>query len=149
MAFSNPLVKHIKSLPASTTWWIDLELDGVTMGRLMAAAKVPWNIKPLLGMLSDTFPLGGYHRTSYLVLACSLSILLHSWIGLSAVSSLGLVALHDMCEFHHGLLRRLGGCNLCHPGQRSSIGSLWSSSSPSYFWGRGWYYGRVPWKVVW
>eukprot|EP00434_Breviolum_minutum_P035607 symbB.v1.2.031521.t1/scaffold3668.1/size52292/1 len=77
----------------------DLELDGVTMGRLMAAASVPWNIKPLLGMLSDTFPLGGYHRTSYLVLACSLSILLHSWIGLSAVSSLGLVAFMTCVNF--------------------------------------------------
>ena len=77
----------------------DLELDGVTMGRLMAAASVPWNIKPLLGMLSDTFPLGGYHRTSYLVLACSFSILLHSWIGLSAVSSLGLVAFMTCVNF--------------------------------------------------
>ena len=32
--------------------------------RLQTASHLPWNIKPVLGMLSDGFPLFGFHRTS-------------------------------------------------------------------------------------
>ena len=70
----------------------ELKLDGVMIGRLMTAAYLPWNMKPLLGLLSDAVPLCGYHRTSYLVSMLGLSILLYTWVGLSALSALGLAA---------------------------------------------------------
>lgn len=35
----------------------------------MSAANLPWTIKPAIGLLSDTVPLWGYHRKSYLVAA--------------------------------------------------------------------------------
>ena len=34
--------------------------------RFMTAAHVPWNIKPVLGMLSDSVTFCGFHRTSHL-----------------------------------------------------------------------------------
>ncbi|CAK9019953.1 unnamed protein product [Durusdinium trenchii] len=67
-----------------------LKLDGATMGRLQTAAKVPWDIKPVLGMCSDALPLWGFHRTSYLVSACVFSSFLYLWVGFNAVSALGL-----------------------------------------------------------
>ena len=36
---------------------------------------VPWTIKPLWGLISDKFPLLGYHRKSYLFLANALSVI--------------------------------------------------------------------------
>eukprot|EP00913_Durusdinium_trenchii_P029767 g27894.t1 len=61
-----------------------LKLDGATMGRLQTAAKVPWDIKPVLGMCSDALPLWGFHRTSYLVSACVFSSFLYLWVGFNA-----------------------------------------------------------------
>lgn len=78
---------------ASKYYMMDtLKLDGVTIGRLQTASHLPWNIKPVLGMLSDGFPLFGFHRTSYLVIMCSVSVLLHPPIVFTAVSAMGLLA---------------------------------------------------------
>ena len=34
----------------------------------MGIIKLPWIIKPLYGIISDTFPLFGYRRKNYLIL---------------------------------------------------------------------------------
>ena len=38
-----------------------------TVGVMMSIGTFPWVIKPLYGFLSDTVPLFGYRRRSYLV----------------------------------------------------------------------------------
>jgi MFS family permease len=43
--------------------------DAVQIAASLAVLDVPWVIKPLLGMLSDFLPLGGYRRRSYLLLS--------------------------------------------------------------------------------
>lgn len=35
----------------------------------LSAANIPWTIKPLIGFVSDSVPLLGYRRKSYLALA--------------------------------------------------------------------------------
>eukprot|EP00929_Paragymnodinium_shiwhaense_P026680 TRINITY_DN15807_c0_g3_i1.p1 TRINITY_DN15807_c0_g3~~TRINITY_DN15807_c0_g3_i1.p1 ORF type:complete len:610 (+),score=64.81 TRINITY_DN15807_c0_g3_i1:47-1831(+) len=45
-----------------------LKLDGATSARYVAAGHVPWQIKPLFGMLSDVVPFLGLRRTSYFAL---------------------------------------------------------------------------------
>lgn len=77
----------------------ELKLDGVTIGRFMTAAHVPWNIKPVLGMLSDSVTFCGFHRTSYVAAMCCLSITMYSWVGFSAVSALGLLAFLTVNNF--------------------------------------------------
>ncbi|CAE7236257.1 unnamed protein product [Symbiodinium natans] len=69
----------------------ELKLDGATIGRLHTAALMPWNLKTVLGMLSDSVPLFGFHRTSYLVIMCSLCILMYLWIGFFALSTSALL----------------------------------------------------------
>jgi hypothetical protein len=39
------------------------------MASLLTLADFPWFIKPIYGFISDSVPLFGYHRRSYLVLA--------------------------------------------------------------------------------
>lgn len=46
----------------------DLGLDPATVGLLTGLGMAPWVIKPVYGFLSDSVPLFGYKRRSYLVL---------------------------------------------------------------------------------
>jgi Na+/melibiose symporter-like transporter len=53
----------------------ELGLGPAQVAALMGIAAIPWVVKPLFGFISDSLPLFGYHRRSYLVL----SGLLGSW----------------------------------------------------------------------
>lgn len=46
------------------TYWLQVAV-------LTGVATIPWMIKPLYGFISDSIPLFGYRRRSYLV-ACGL-----------------------------------------------------------------------------
>lgn len=59
----------------------DLNLNPAEVEALLGLLFVPWMIKPLYGFLSDRFPLGGYHRRSYLLLVSLVSAI--SWVSLS------------------------------------------------------------------
>lgn len=50
----------------------ELHLDPASVGILMGVGKMPWVIKPLYGFMSDSIPLWGYRRRSYLVLCGAL-----------------------------------------------------------------------------
>jgi folate/biopterin transporter len=45
-----------------------LKLQPAASQTVMTTASFPWNVKPLYGVLSDSLPLCGYHRKSYLIL---------------------------------------------------------------------------------
>lgn len=55
----------------------DLHLDPAETAVISGASALPWLIKPLYGFISDSFPLFGYRRRSYLVLSGLLGAL--SW----------------------------------------------------------------------
>jgi folate/biopterin transporter len=46
----------------------DLKLEPATVGLLTSLGMAPWVVKPIYGFLSDSVPLWGYRRRSYLVL---------------------------------------------------------------------------------
>lgn len=47
----------------------DLGLTPAEVAALTGLAAFPWVVKPLFGFLSDGFPIFGYRRRSYLILA--------------------------------------------------------------------------------
>ncbi|XP_020579692.1 folate-biopterin transporter 1, chloroplastic isoform X2 [Phalaenopsis equestris] len=47
----------------------DLHLDPAETAVISGFASLPWLVKPLYGFISDSFPLFGYHRRSYLILS--------------------------------------------------------------------------------
>lgn len=55
----------------------DLHLDPAETGVISGFSSLPWLVKPLYGFISDSFPLFGYRRRSYLVLSGLLGAL--SW----------------------------------------------------------------------
>jgi len=68
-----------------------LKLDGAKSARFVAAAAVPWSIKPVFGMLSDAVPVFGYHRTSYVVLAGICGVI--AWTGLGSLPLAGIATV--------------------------------------------------------
>lgn len=56
-------------------------LDFTQQGLIAAAAVIPWSIKPLYGILSDTLPIGGYRRRPYLHIGPLLAVLGFALIG--------------------------------------------------------------------
>ncbi|MFM1841975.1 MAG: integral rane protein, partial [Cyanobacteriota bacterium] len=73
----------------------ELGLSPAAMGALIGLGAVPWVIKPILGLLSDTLPIWGYRRRSYLLLSGLMGsatwLLFASWV--ETVTQAGLVLL--------------------------------------------------------
>ena len=69
----------------ATTFYLkdELGLGPAELGALLGITSLPWVIKPVYGFLSDSVPIFGYRRRSYLVLA--------GLIGTSAWLALGLL----------------------------------------------------------
>jgi len=66
-------------------------LNANRMESISGFANVPWQIKSVYGILSDSFPIVGYHRSPYVVIAGIFGVL--SWGALWLVPlSLGMVA---------------------------------------------------------
>ncbi len=61
----------------------ELGLSPAQMAAMLGIAALPWVIKPVFGFLSDSLPLFGYRRRSYLVLSGLLGMT--SWVGLATV----------------------------------------------------------------
>ena len=69
-----------------------LKLPPSTVMYLGSVTTIPWMIKPLYGWLSDTFPLWGYRRKSYMVLSSLLGVLTALIVGI--IPALPLLALY-------------------------------------------------------
>ncbi|KAG2424839.1 hypothetical protein HYH02_015102 [Chlamydomonas schloesseri] len=60
----------------------DLGASPAQVSLFLSLASVPWMVKPLLGFISDSLPLWGYRRRSYLLLASAAAA--GSWVYLAA-----------------------------------------------------------------
>jgi len=65
---------------------------------LSGVIRIPWAMKPILGLLSDTFPIGGYNKAPYMFVTVVLGAggLLYAGIAPQVVTS---VAIVTMCIF--------------------------------------------------
>ena len=77
---------HINTIHAVSFYYKDtLHLGPAELSLISSISVLPWVVKPLYGFISDSFPLFGYKRRSYLILSGILGSL--SWAGMSALSS--------------------------------------------------------------
>ncbi|MFQ3614294.1 MAG: folate/biopterin family MFS transporter, partial [Cyanobacteriota bacterium] len=58
-----------------------LGLSPAQVAALTGIAVIPWTLKPLYGLLSDTLPIVGYRRKPYLVLSGLLGC--GAWLGMA------------------------------------------------------------------
>lgn len=60
-----------------------MNIDSASFTALVGAATSPWSLKPLLGLLNDSFPIYGYKGRYYLVLIALLGTI--SYISLAVI----------------------------------------------------------------
>jgi len=74
----------------------ELGLSPAEVAALMGVAALPWVIKPVFGLISDSVPLFGFRRRSYLVLSgvlgCGAWLSLGTWVQTPAQATLAIVA---------------------------------------------------------
>ncbi len=61
------------------------EVTGPQIQIYKAVAMCPWSLKPLIGIVSDKYPLFGFHKTSYMAIS--------SIFGMCALSYVGVMGL--------------------------------------------------------
>jgi len=61
----------------------ELLLSPVQVSAMMGIVSIPWMIKPLFGFISDSAPIFGYRRRSYLIIAGLLGAC--SWVSLATI----------------------------------------------------------------
>jgi folate/biopterin transporter len=69
----------------------DLGLTPAEVAALTGIAAAPWTVKPLLGFMSDGFPILGYRRRPYLILSGLLGAA--SWLAMATVVNTAWVAI--------------------------------------------------------
>jgi len=78
-----------------------LKFTAEEMQRYGIVAMFPWTVKPLVGMISDLFPIGGYHKRYYIAISSALGCAALVYLavvefkpGMGAWYVLGLVAIN-------------------------------------------------------
>lgn len=72
---------RLSGLAVFTLFKDDLHMDPATVGFLTGITMFPWLIKPLYGFMSDSVPIWGYKRRSYLIVCGALGAA--SWLTVS------------------------------------------------------------------
>ena len=62
-----------------------MRLDPSSIQGLLSTAALPWSLKPLYGLVSDSFPINGRHHKPYLLVASFLGVF--AWCALAFVTS--------------------------------------------------------------
>ncbi|CAI7901529.1 unnamed protein product [Closterium sp. NIES-54] len=61
---------------ASQYYWMDVQrLQPASAQAYMAVVAVPWDLRPIYGLISDSFPIQGYRQRPYLFLSALLGLL--------------------------------------------------------------------------
>jgi len=90
LGIANFLLKGIATqLQTSSTWWLlnEYNIDGPRMQILTSVAHMPWTITPLIGLVSDMYPIRGFKKAPYIVAASLAGVLGTSVLGLSLPGS--------------------------------------------------------------
>jgi Major Facilitator Superfamily len=88
----------------------ELHVDRAANAAFFFWASLPWYFKPLAGVLTDSFPVFGTRRTSYLLISSALAVL--AWIG-----------LYFTPHQYHRLLWVIAGINICMTVASTAIGA--------------------------
>ena len=85
-----------------------LDIRGAQYQALFTVARLPSSLKALIGMLSDTVPIGGYHKRYYIVLAGLMG-------GLGMAPSADIGDDHALFQPCHGSAPDIAGRGIANP----------------------------------
>ena len=83
----------------ATDWYLSskppegIGLPADRMQSVLAFANIPWQVKSIYGILSDTFSICGYRRMPYLVIAGTFGVVAWLWLAIGAGYSIWVTAM--------------------------------------------------------
>lgn len=83
----------------ATEWYLSskvpqgLGLPADRMQSVLSFANIPWQVKSIYGIISDTFSINGYRRTPYLIIAGALGVVAWTWLALDPSYSVWITAI--------------------------------------------------------
>lgn len=96
---------------------------------------LPWAMKPMIGLISDVFPLWGYNKAPYMVITTVLGVCALSYLGLSTAETAPISAVVT-CLFL--VTFQVATCDLLSEARYSEMIKIHSHAGPSllsYCWG--------------
>ena len=78
-----------------------LHVSPAAYGQINGFTKIPWQIKALWGLLSDTVPINGYHRRPYILFAGSIGVVAVLLLAMS--SGIDVTVVLDDSELNLGM----------------------------------------------
>lgn len=87
----------VNSLASESARWIykSYRVPGPTMQIYSGVVGMPWALKPIIGMVSDLFPIAGYNKAPYILLTSLIGVASFCYIGFAETSDMSI----GMCVF--------------------------------------------------
>jgi len=95
--------------PAVSFLYASYKIAGPQMQIFGGVTQLPWAMKPVIGLMSDAFPINGYHKAPYIFFSSVLGLFACATIGLIPQTSLSVHRL-VMCLF--GMQLMFSTCDL-------------------------------------
>jgi len=98
---SQHLMKGLaNSLAGAASSWIfkSYHVPGPTMQIYGGVASMPWALKPIVGMISDIFPIGGYNKAPYILITSLIGVASLCYVGFGDDGHMGIGEV-VMCMF--------------------------------------------------
>lgn len=127
----------VQQMRNSSIMWLfrDYGVNGPRMQVLHGVASAAWALKPIIGMVSDLLPIGGYNKAPYVVLASLIGVASVVAIGLRSQATMSLGAA-VLCLF--GMSLQAATCDLLTEAKYSEHLTLVPRYGPdliSFIWG--------------
>lgn len=85
----------VQQFQAAAVMWLfrDYRISGPRMQIYMSISCSAWALKPVIGIISDLFPIKGLHKAPYVIITSIIGVACTAYIGLSTTSSMSVVTL--------------------------------------------------------
>lgn len=101
----------VSSLAGESGRWIfkSYKVSGPTMQIYSGVVSMPWALKPIVGMVSDLFPIAGYNKAPYILITSLVGVVSYCWMGFGQNSDMS-ISVCVLCMFFISL--QLSVCDL-------------------------------------
>jgi folate/biopterin transporter len=127
----------VQQFQASTVMWLfrEYQISGPRMQVYISVAASAWAMKPIIGMVSDLFPIGGYNKGPYVIISSLIGVTCTAMLGFSTKDSMD-VMVAVLCLF--GMSLQASTCDLLSEAKYSehlSEKPMFGPDLLSYVWG--------------
>merc|ERR1719456_497091 len=101
----------VQQFQAASVMWLfrDYQISGPRMQVYVSVSCSAWALKPIIGMVSDSLPIRGFHKAPYVIITSLIGVTCTALIGFSTKESMGVLTA-VFCLF--GMSLQASTCDL-------------------------------------